>query len=169
MTDKLPPHNSDAENGCIGSVLIDPEQLAGMKAILSPDDFHQEKSRWAWEAVLDAERRGEVNQLTVWNALDAKKRLDAVGREYLSLCVAHCDFALLGTMCAREVHRLAVARRLILAAGTIARIGYEPGQSTAAELVTKAQRVIDDLDDATSKTPVKNSWGIQSGRPTLRS
>ena len=44
--DRLPPHDIDAEDSVIGSILIDSETLPRITTFLKPTDFYTERNRW---------------------------------------------------------------------------------------------------------------------------
>ena len=64
--DRLPPHDIDAEDSVIGSILIDSETLPRITTFLKPTDFYTERNRWCYDAALALFERGEaINQVTV--------------------------------------------------------------------------------------------------------
>ena len=59
------PHNREAEEATIGSVLIDPFALNTL-AFLNPADFFIIKHHWIWEAFLSLKEKGlEIDLVTV--------------------------------------------------------------------------------------------------------
>ena len=42
------PHNLDAEQAVLGSVLIDPDAVHKIMPILTGEDFFSERHRWIW-------------------------------------------------------------------------------------------------------------------------
>ena len=68
--DRLPPHDANAEESVIGSVLIDGDSLSRVTSFLRPADFYGEKNRWCFDAFLALFDRGEaINQVTVAHEL----------------------------------------------------------------------------------------------------
>ncbi len=124
---KLPPHNVEAEEAVLGSLLVDPDSITEAAILLKPEAFYREKNQWVYEACLALYDRNEaINQITVAQELATQGRLEAVGGVgYLSLLVERLPTSLHVEHYARIVHRLSVMRRLIAAAGQIAAIGYE--------------------------------------------
>jgi replicative DNA helicase len=124
---KLPPHNVEAEEAVLGSLLVDPDSIAETAIFLKPEAFYREKNLWVYEACLALYDRSEaINQITVAQELATQGRLEAVGGAgFLSLLVERLPTSLHVEHYARIVHRLYVDRRLISAAGQIAAIGYE--------------------------------------------
>jgi len=124
---KLPPHNVEAEEAVLGSLLVDPDSISETAIFLKPEAFYREKNLWVYEACLALYDRSEaINQITVAQELATQGRLEAVGGAgFLSLLVERLPTSLHIEHYARIVHRLSVMRRLISAAGQIAAIGYE--------------------------------------------
>ena len=44
--EKLPPHDPDAEEAVVGSLLIDGEAINRIASLVKPDDFYRERNRW---------------------------------------------------------------------------------------------------------------------------
>jgi replicative DNA helicase len=124
---KLPPHNVEAEEAVLGSLLVDPDSITQTAIFLKPEAFYREKNLWVYEACLALYDRSEaINQITVAQELATQGRLEAVGGAgFLSLLVERLPTSLHIEHYAHIVHRLSVMRRLISAAGQIAAIGYE--------------------------------------------
>jgi replicative DNA helicase len=124
---KLPPHNVEAEEAVLGSLIVDPDSITETAIFLKPEAFYREKNLWVYEACLSLYDRSEaINQITLAQELATQGRLEAVGGAgYLSLLVERLPTSLHVEHYARIVHRLSVMRRLIAAAGQIAAIGYE--------------------------------------------
>lgn len=142
-TEKLPPYDLDAEEAVLGSLVIDPETITRVLAVVRPDDFFREKNQWVYSACIDLFNRNEpINQISVAQELVRVDRLEAVGGAgFLSHLVAIVPTSLHAEYYGRIVHRLAVMRQLISAAGQIAAIGYEAGPDTD-EALNKAEDII---------------------------
>ncbi len=136
LTEKLPPHDIEAEEAVIGSLLIDGDAIFKIVTFLRPEDFYREKNRWAYEACFDLYERNEViDQVTVAHELGRRERLEAVGgAAYLSHLVSNVATSVHIEHYAQIVHRMSVMRRLISAAGQIEAIGYEAGPDIDAAL-----------------------------------
>ena len=124
--EKLPPHDSDAEEAVVGSLLIDGEAINRVAALVKPEDFYRERNRWCFEACESLYRRGDaIDQISVSRELSLKERLDEVGGPaYLSHLVGVVPTTIHVEHFAQIVNQTATLRRLIQAAGDIAAIGY---------------------------------------------
>lgn len=52
LADRLPPHDVEAEEAVIASILVDSEAIYHVAPILKAEDFFREKNAWAFEACL---------------------------------------------------------------------------------------------------------------------
>lgn len=141
--ERLPPYNIEAEEAVIGSLLVDPEAILKTTVFLKPEAFYREKNQWLYEACLSLYERNEaINQITVSQELTRQGKLEDVGGvAYLSHLVSVLPTSVHVEYYAQIVHRLAVMRRLISAAGQIAAVGYEAGPDVDAAL-DKAEDIL---------------------------
>jgi len=51
--DRTPPHDGEAENSVIGSLLLDGDSLPKVSQFLKTEDFYIEKNRFCYEACLN--------------------------------------------------------------------------------------------------------------------
>ena len=127
MVDRLPPHDIDAEEAVIGSLLIDGKAIIQITSLL-PDAsyFYHERNQWLYEACLSLYQRDEaINQITLAQELDRRGKLETCGgAAYLSHLVSIVPTSLDIEHYAQIVYRLALSRRLIEAARQIEMLGY---------------------------------------------
>ncbi len=135
---KLPPHDIEAEDAVIGSLLIDPEAISKVAAFLKPEDFFDETNQAIYQACLSLYQRAEnevINQITVAHELMRQNRLEQIGgAAYLSHLISIVPTSLHVEHYAKIASNMAVMRRLIAAAGQIAAIGYEAAPDIEASL-----------------------------------
>ncbi|MEX2431268.1 MAG: replicative DNA helicase [Dehalococcoidia bacterium] len=124
--EKLPPHNPDAEEAVIGSLLIDGEAINRIAPLVKPEDFYRERNRWCYEACLALYNRNQaIDQISVGRELSLRERLNETGGPaYLSHLISTVPTSVHVEHFARIVNQTATMRRLILAASEIAAIGY---------------------------------------------
>jgi replicative DNA helicase len=131
--DRLPPHDIEAEEAVIASILVDPDAvLEVLTSALKPDDFFREQNRWVYETCLALFDRGEtINQISVAHDLARRGKLDDTGGPaYLSRLVTTLPTSVPAKYYANIVQADAIYRRLISAAGHIVRRAHESGAST---------------------------------------
>ena len=141
--EKLPPHDVEAEEAVIGSLLIDPDAILKVATSLKPEDFFVETNQLIYQACLSLYQRNEViNQITVAHELARQNRLEEIGgAAYLSHLISIVPTSLHVEYYAQIVSSAAIMRRLIAAAGQIAAIGYEAGPDVESSL-SKAENVL---------------------------
>jgi replicative DNA helicase len=141
--DKLPPHNIEAEEAVIASLLIDEQAISKVAPFLKPDDFYREKNRWCYQICLGLFQQGStINQVTLAHELGREGHLDEVGGQaYLSHLIANVPTAVHIEYYGKIVNQTSVMRQLINAASKIATIGYEDPEDTDSAL-NKAEDII---------------------------
>ena len=124
--EKLLPHNPEAEESLIGSILIDGECISRIAPVLQPGDFYRERHQLCYEAALALFQRSQaIDQTTLAGELGRTERLDAVGgMAYLSHLVAITPTSVHSEDYAEIVSRTSTMRKLIVAASRISELGY---------------------------------------------
>lgn len=144
--DKLQPHNIEAEEAVLGSLLIDPEAIIYVSTFLSPADFFLQRHGWIYEAIQELHEHGKpADLITLSDELTRREQLDEIGgAAYLTSLInatptsTHIEFY------GRIVERTGVLRRLIDASGQIAQMAFadnlEPDEASgnAMEILSKA-------------------------------
>ena len=124
--EKLLPHNIEAEESVIGSLLIDGECIARVAPILQPGDFYRERNQLCYDAAVALFQRDQaIDQTTLAGELARTEKLDTVGgMAYLSHLVSITPTSVHSEDYAEIVSRTSVMRRLIAAAARISELGY---------------------------------------------
>ncbi|HEY92785.1 MAG TPA: replicative DNA helicase [Dehalococcoidia bacterium] len=141
--EKLPPHDIDAEQAVIGSLLIDGTAIYKIATFLEKEDFYHEQSQQIYRVCLSLYQHDEaINQITVAQELARQGKLEACGgAAFLSHLISNCPTSLDIEHYAKIVYRLSVMRRLITAANQIAVIGYQADPDVDASL-SRAEDVL---------------------------
>ncbi len=141
--DKLIPHNVEAEEAVLGSLLIDPEALFRVLSFLKPDDFYIVRNGWIYEAILSLhERRQPVDFVTICDELEGRGQLEEVGGSaYISSLINAVPTAIHAEAYGRIVERTALRRRLIGAASQIASMAYEEDRDVA-EVIDQSEAAL---------------------------
>src|SRR5688572_21763657 len=129
MFEQLPPHDIQAEESVVASLMVDDEAIFKVAPILTPRDFFRETYAWTYEACLALwERRETVNQITVAHELDRRGRLeDAGGLSYLSELVLNLPTPVGVEHYAQIVKRDAIYRQMLGVSMNLAQLAYEGG------------------------------------------
>jgi replicative DNA helicase len=143
IPDKLQPHNLEAEEAILGSLLIDPDAILRAATFLNPDDFYVTRHSWIYEAIRDLhERREPPDLVTLADELERRGQLSEVGGPAsLSSLINATPTSIHAEFYARIVERTGLLRRLIEAAGEIAKLAYDESQN-ADEVVDRAEEII---------------------------
>ena len=129
-TDMLPPHNMDAEEAVLGSILVDPEYVLTVGQILEPADFYREKNAWVFEEML---KLGDAcNHITLAHRLQTAGRLEAVGgNQYLSVLVERLPTSVHAVEYAKIVRDCSFYRQVITMSGKVAEMAYKAEEEPA--------------------------------------
>ena len=139
----LPPHDIAAEEAVLAALLLDDDAYPRVLPLLRPEDFFRDRNQWCYEACAALADRGEpLTHPTVAHELERAGRLDAAGGEPWLFDLTGRHFTAEGVEAhARIVARDALYRRLIDAAGRIARTAYEGGPD-ASRVVAQAEALL---------------------------
>jgi replicative DNA helicase len=141
--ERLPPHNLDAEQGVLGSLLLDRDAVIRVAAWLKPEDFYLQANGTIFRAVVELYNRREPTDLiTLSDELARREQLDAVGGvAYLTNLLNAVPTAVHVEYYGRIVERAATLRRLIDAGGRIVAVGFQEGIDTE-DALDAAERAI---------------------------
>ncbi|PJA46435.1 replicative DNA helicase [Candidatus Uhrbacteria bacterium CG_4_9_14_3_um_filter_50_9] len=133
---KIPPQNLEAEQSLLGCLLIDKESMIKIADRIRPEDFYRESHHKIFEVMLDLyERHDPIDILSLGNRLEEKNWLQlAGGRAYLVELSNMIPTSAHVTHYADIVQKKATLRRLLEAAATITRMGYEEEDEIDATL-----------------------------------
>ncbi len=120
------PHNREAEEAVIGSVLINPEIYFEVTVFLRSEHFYIHRNRWIWEAIARLHSaRTPVDLLTISDELERENKLEEIGGSaYLTSLINQVPSSLNAESYGRIVQSDATRRKLIWAANEIASLGY---------------------------------------------
>ena len=113
--ERLPPHDIEAEEAVIASLMVDPQAMLAVQGIVKAADFFREKHGWVYDACLALWNRDEVvNQITVAHELASRDRLEEVGGQvFLADVIRRLPTSLGAEFYARIVKRDSTYRGLI--------------------------------------------------------
>ncbi|MGD9001453.1 MAG: replicative DNA helicase [Anaerolineae bacterium] len=141
--DKLVPHNIEAEEAVLGSLLIDPEALFRVSPFLNPDDFYLQKNGWIYEAILSLhERREPIDFVMLCDDLERQDRLEQIGgAAYVTHLINAVPSAIHVEAYGHIVEQAAIRRRLINAASRIAQLAYQEHENVD-QTVDRAEQAL---------------------------
>jgi len=141
--DRMMPHNVEAEESVLGSLLIDPDAIFRVAVFVTPADFYVERNGWVYEAILALyDRREAVDFVTLCDELERNDRLEELGgAAYITRLINVVPTSIHVEYYGHIVERAAIRRRLIRAAGEIAALGYQEAEDVD-EVVDRAERIL---------------------------
>lgn len=141
---EMAPANIEAEQAVLGALLIDPTAIVRVAATLQPADFSRPGHARVYSAVLALyARHAAIDFVTLVAELDRAGALEAVGGAgYLTALIERTPIATHIEHYAGVVERKAVQRRLIEAAGQIARVAYDDSADTIEETIDQAESAL---------------------------
>src|SRR5215211_2003536 len=124
--ERVPPHNIEAEESVLGSMLLSKDAIAEVLELLREDDFYRPAHRTVFHSVLELYGHGDaVDAITVAEELRRNGALvDIGGAPFLHTLVASVPTAANATYYARIVKEAGVLRRLIDAGTQIVQLGF---------------------------------------------
>lgn len=145
--DKLLPLSIEAEQGVLGSLILDPEAIAEIIDMLSPEDFYRDAHRDIYRAIRRLyNNRQPADFITLCDELASRAKLEQVGGASYVTSLVNC-VPTSGNIAhyAQIVQKKATCRRLVHAAGKIAATAYEEADN-ALEL---AEQLIYEVSEGT--------------------
>src|ERR1043165_8056830 len=114
VPERLPPHNTAAEEAVLGSILIDSESLNRLTPFLRAEDFYRERTAVIYTAIAALyDRREQVAHLPLADEVQRQdKDGEAGGLTYLSSLLSVVPTAAFAEHYGHIVERTAVMRRL---------------------------------------------------------
>jgi replicative DNA helicase len=162
--DRVQPHNYEAEQSVLGSLLLDRDAVIKVAAALQPDDFYSTSNRQVYQAILDLYNRREPPDLvTVANELDNKGHLDDVGGQaYLASLMNGVFTSVHIEYYASMITREATRRRLINAGMEIVGIGFQDDLETT-EAVDLAEQAIQGVSQNSTQKDFRHMSDVLGG------
>jgi replicative DNA helicase len=123
---RVPPHNIEAEQSVLGSLMLDKDAIIKIADLLKIGDFYKDDHNDIYKVMLELyEDREPIDVLSISNKLDERKILERVGgSSYLASLVGTVPSSSHIVHYAKVVQKKALLRRLISAASEILEAGF---------------------------------------------
>lgn len=124
--DKTPPHNLEAEQAVIGSILLEPQTVILAMEKLRPADFYRPQHQLLFETIIDLNNQAiPIDIIALASRLSDRQQLEeAGGLTYITQLAQGVPSAANLEYYAQLVEEKAILRRLISTATHIANEGY---------------------------------------------
>ena len=125
---KVPPHDLEAEQAILGSMLTDKDAVISAIEVLKEDDFYREDNKLIYSAILNLYNRAEpIDIITVKAELEAMGKFEQVGGlEYLAELPEKVPTTANSSKYIKIVQEKSTLRNLIKTANEIIELGYDP-------------------------------------------
>ncbi len=143
LLDRVPPHNLEAEQSVLGSMLLEREAIITGVEYLRAEDFYHDNHRKIFQAMIELSDQGEpVDLVTLSEELRQKNQLESVGgASYLTKIVDLVPTAANVSTYAGIVKEKAVLRQLISVSSKITSRCYEGGDEIE-EILDESEKLI---------------------------
>lgn len=143
---KVPPHDIEAEQAVIGSMLTDQEAVYAAIERLKPEDFYREDNKQIYTAILNIYNKAEpIDIITLKAELSSMGKLDAVGGlEYIVELPEKVPTTANVDRYIKIVEEKSLLRNLIRAANEILSSGYAQ-EDDIENIVDHAEKKIFDV------------------------
>lgn len=154
-TNRIPPHNLDAEQSVLGAMLESREAIGNCLDILDPDDFYKPAHTEIYATILELNARAEaVDAITVADELNRRDTLEPIGgRPYIMGLLQAYPTASAAAHYARIVEEHAILRRLIEAGNQVQEIGFAMPEDVD-DAVNAAEELVYEVGDRRLKSEV---------------
>ena len=125
---KVPPHDIEAEQAVIGSMLTDKDAVVSAIEVLKEDDFYRADNKAIYSAILNLYNRAEpIDIITVKAELETMGKFEQVGGlEYLAELPEKVPTTANSMKYIKIVEEKSTLRNLIKTANEIIELGYDP-------------------------------------------
>lgn len=157
--DKMPPHDVEAEECVLGSILIDTSALNRVRAVIKPKDFYIVKNQWAFEAMLSLKASNQpIDAVTLRRELEISGKLDEIGGPaFITYLMTVVPTAIHAAGYASIVARLAVDRRILTNASDMAKLAYD-GEKQPGEKLSALYEMVRELSVSSGRSsPIRVS------------
>ena len=143
---KIPPHDIEAEQAVLGSMLTDKDAVMLAVEKLKADNFYREDNKAVFEAIVNLYNKSEpIDLITVKDELTSMDLFDKIGgMEYLALLPDKVPTTANAQKYVNIVQEKAILRNLIKTANEIIELGYN-GAEDVEDIMNGAEKKIFDL------------------------
>ena len=157
---KIPPHDLEAEQAVIGSMLTDKDAVIAAVEVLREEDFYREDDRLIYQAILNLYNRAEpIDIITLKSELSSMGKLEAIGGlEYLAELPERVPTTANVDKYIKIVEEKSTLRALIRTANELITLGYDPTQEVDDIMDSAEKRIFNVMQKKNQKgyTPMKD-------------
>ena len=157
---KIPPHDLEAEQAVLGSMLTDKDAVIASIEILRPENFYREDNRIIYEAILNLYNNSEpIDIITIKSELESLGKFEQVGGlEYLASLPDKVPTTANVQKYINIVEEKGILRNLIKTANEIIDLGYDPTEDVEDIMDNAEKKIFNIMQNKNQKgyTPIKD-------------
>ena len=157
---KIPPHDIEAEQAVLGSMLTDKDAVIEALEVLRKEDFYREDNKTIFEAIFNLYNRAEpIDIITVKDELVTMGKFEAVGGlEYLAILPDKVPLVSNADRYVKIVEEKSILRNLIKASNDIVSLGYAETEEVDSIMDLAEKRIFEITQKKNAKgyTPIKD-------------
>lgn len=157
---KVPPHDIEAEQAVLGSMLTDKDAVIAAMESLKPDSFYREDDKAIYEAMQNLYNRAEpIDLITLKNELETMSKLEQVGGlEYLANLPEKAPTSANVQKYISIVEEKSMLRTLIKTANELVDLGYSQTEDVEDIMDHAEKKIFDIMQNKNQKgyTPIKD-------------
>ena len=157
---KVPPHDLEAEQAVLGSMLTDKDAVIASIETLKPSSFYREDNRLIYEAILNLYNNSEpIDIITLKAELESLGKFEQVGGlEYLASLPDKVPTTANVQKYINIVEEKGILRNLIKTANEIIELGYDPTEDVEDIMDNAEKKIFNIMQNKNQKgyTPIKD-------------
>ena len=150
---KVPPHDIEAEQAVLGSMLTDKDAVISAIEALKEEDFYRTDNRAIYEAILNLYNRAEpIDIITVKAELESIGKFEQVGGlTYLASLPDKVPTTANAMKYIKIVEEKSTLRNLIKTANEIIELGYDPTEDVEDIMESAEKKIFDIMQNKDKK------------------
>ena len=157
---KIPPHDIEAEQAVLGSMLTDSDAVSAAIETLKENAFYRDDHKSIYQAIINLYSKSEpVDIITLKDELESMDKFEQVGGyEYLASLPDKVPTTANVQKYIKIVEEKSILRKLIRTANEIIELGYSPTEDVEDIMDGAEKRIFDIMQSKNQKgyTPIKD-------------
>lgn len=157
---KVPPHDLEAEQAIIGSMMTDHDAVISAIEVLKEEDFYREDNKAIYAAILNLYNRAEpIDIITVKSELESMGKFEQIGGlEYLAELPEKVPTTANAMKYVKIVEEKSTLRRLIKTANEIIELGYSKTEEVEDIMEGAEKKIFNIMQEKNQKgySPIKD-------------
>ncbi len=145
LKDKVPPHNMEAEQACLGALLLDPDSIGLVLRYIRAEDFYLPAHQEIFTAIVSLHEKGLRSDLiTMTEEMRVAGNLEkAGGPSYLANLTSVTPSAANVEYYAQIIQEMSIRRKLIQLSAEASSLAYEESKETGPILDEIQSKIFD--------------------------